>query len=229
MKFTQVAAILAASQILSGCLTTRAGMKEQEEKQVIRKQVQTLQQSNADVNNRFNDIEDSVRRLQGRVEVVETNQKTSAGNITKNEQALDNKINENNAAYREEFAKLQGEIESLKAQLAAMNEERGRAAQAAADAKAKADKEADADPFQLGENKYDQKNWREAILDFERYRKNNPKGKKFASATLKIGDSFKELGMADEARAFYEEVISKFPKSKEAGQADKKLKSLKKK
>jgi TolA-binding protein len=37
------------------------------------------------------------------------------------------------------------------------------------------------------------------------------------------------MGMSDEARAFYDEVISNSPKSKEAKSAQAKLKALKKK
>jgi TolA-binding protein len=63
-------------------------------------------------------------------------------------------------------------------------------------------------------------------LSYERYRSSHPKGKSFAAATLKIGVCFQELGMSDEAQAFYEEVVAKFPKSKEAEKANARLASI---
>ena len=83
--------------------------------------------------------------------------------------------------------------------------------------------------FQAAEAAFEKKAWKEAILDYEKYRKAFPKGKEFPAATYKIGVSFQELGMADEARAFYEEVIAKFPKGKDAKSAQARLKALKKK
>jgi TolA-binding protein len=83
-------------------------------------------------------------------------------------------------------------------------------------------------PYALAEEKFDQKNWKEAILEYEKYRKANPKGKQFSTATYKIGVAFQELGLNDEAKAFYEEVISKFPKTKDADRASTRMKNLKK-
>ncbi|MES2962540.1 MAG: hypothetical protein V4760_01530, partial [Bdellovibrionota bacterium] len=57
---------------LSGCLSTRNEAKEQEEKLVLKKQVSNLQTMNADVNQRFQEVEDELRKVTGRVETVET-------------------------------------------------------------------------------------------------------------------------------------------------------------
>ena len=54
----------------------------------------------------------------------------------------------------------------------------------------------------------------------------NPKGKRYADATYKIGMSFQELKLKDDAKAFYQEVIQKFPKSSEAKKAEVRLKKL---
>lgn len=223
-----LAIALSGLPFVSGCLETRGTSKEQEEKQVLRSTVANLQQRTADVNARFQDIEDDLRKLNGRLEAMEARQSQSA---TKNEQgasAVQSRVNQNDVIYREEFTKLNKEIESLRGQLASMQEESSRAAQAqaaAADRAAKSEK----NPYQVAEEKFDQKNWKEAILDYEKYRKQNPKGKQFAMATYKIGVSFEELGMADEAKSFYEEVLSKFPKTKEADKASTRLKKFKKK
>jgi TolA-binding protein len=218
--------LIAAVGLLSGCLQTRTNVKEQEEKQVIRKQVATLQQSNADVNSRFQDVQEELRSLNGRIEVFENKQSKLDAKIDKSTAAGDARLKEYDAkltAFREE-------LEALKAQLTALQEERVRAAQAAqAQAAERAREEAhvkEAGPFAAAEANFDAKKWKEAILDYEKYRKANPKGKQFSTATYKIGAAFQELGMSEEAKAFYEEVVQKFPKSKEAPKAQAKLKGL---
>ena len=84
------------------------------------------------------------------------------------------------------------------------------------------------DAFEIGEDFFEKKEWRRAILSYQKYRDANPKSKKFSDATYKIGVSFQELGLRDEARTFYDEVVAKFPQSAEAKKARTRLKSLKK-
>ncbi|MES2854867.1 MAG: tetratricopeptide repeat protein [Bdellovibrionota bacterium] len=212
--------LIAVLVLTTGCLQTRNAAKEQEEKVVLRKQVQNLQSMTADVNARFQDVEDSNRKLEGRVESIENKVDKSQAKSDQGTVGLDAKIKENDAAYKEEFQKLTAEIERLKLQLAETQANLKRASQDSP--------VSPADSFAAGDVQYEKKNYQEAILDYERYRKAYPKGRKFGAATLKIGQAFGELGLKDEARAFYEEVVSKFPKTKEAKTAAAKLKSLKK-
>ena len=208
----------------SSCLETRGEQKEVEEKQVLKKQVQNLQATTADVNTRFQDVDDEMRKLGGRIDTVETKLAQSNEKSAKAAAQSEAKAKETDTAYREEFTKLQGEIDQLKTQLAEMQESQKRMAQVAAPAPANPKT-----AFAAGEEKFEKKSWKEAILDYEKYRKAFPKGKEFSTATYKIGVSFQELGMTDEAKAFYEEVLQKFPKSKDASAAKTRLKSLKKK
>jgi len=71
------------------------------------------------------------------------------------------------------------------------------------------------------------KHWKEAIVAYEKYRSTNPTGKRYAEATYKIGASFHELGMKSEAKAFYAEVVEKFPKGEWAKKSNGRLKALK--
>lgn len=218
--------IALASLALNSCmLDSRNQVKQEDEKTVMRKQVQSLQATTADVNSRFQDVEDDVRKANGKIEALETQiqreRSANASNASKGSAALEARMSEMDKAYREEFVKLHGEIDQLRGQASARASD-----EAASNASAAASK---ADPFKAAEDKYEKKEYREAILDYERYRKANPKGKQISTATYKIGSAFQELGMGEEARAFYSEVIEKFPKSKDAGRASAKLKSLKKK
>ena len=231
-------AVLALSLIqvvgLTGCLEMRDDKKEVDEKVVMRRQVQTLQQSTADVNSRFNEVEDDTRKIHG--QLAEDDQKIKQTNalMDKGFGMADTKFKERDQVYREEFTKLHADLDALKAQFAALQTQQQQAAaaalQAQADAAAANAKAAEAakDPWATAEEKFEQKAWRDAILDYEKYRKTNPKGKNFAAATYKIGVCFQEMGSADDARAFFEEVISKFPKAKEAKSAAIRLKKLKK-
>lgn len=213
--------------LFSGCmLDTRSQSKEQDEKSVMRKQVANLQQTTADVNSRFADVEEDERKANGKIEALETRlqraEAAAQAKADKNVASVDAKLGDNDKAYREEFMKLRTEIDALKAQQSSVADAR-RSSDAAAASEAKKD------PFEAAEAKFESKNYKEAILDYQNYRKKNPSGKHFSTATYKIGSSFQEMGMIDEARAFYEEVVSKFPKTKDAGRAQAKLKALKKK
>jgi TolA-binding protein len=175
-------------------------------------------------------VQDDIRALNGRLETVENKVGKTDAKIEKGDVALEARIKEQDA----KLAAFREEIEGLKAQIVSAQEEQRRAVQAAQAAQAAAAAEhakeearlKEAGPFAAAEANFEGKRWKEAILDYEKYRKANSKGKDFALATYKIGVAFQELGMAEEAKAFYEEVLQKFPKSKEAGKAQTKLKSL---
>ncbi len=211
---------------LTGCLETRSGVKEVEEKQVLRKQVSTLQQSTADVTSRFNEIEDDLRKTNGRTEALDARMTQIKDRAEKNDFALESKLKEQDAkftAFREELTKMQTEINEVRAANQAL--QAGLQAGASAGA-VSSDKAAEKNPFDRGEAKFEAKAWRDAIFAYEEYRKANPKGKHFTTATYKIGVSFQELGMNDDAKLFYEETVSRSPKSKDADRAKTRLKAI---
>jgi len=219
MMKTSLWSALLLTFVLTGCLQTRTSQKELEEKQTLKKQLTTLQLTTADINARFQDIDEELRRLSGRIEAVEarTQQQLAqlSSTIEKNDKAqFEAKLRERDEAYREELLKLQGEITRLKEQLSSIQAGQKRSSNSG-------------NPFATAEELFAKKAWRDAILNYEKYRSQNPKGKFFATATYKIGVCFQELGMNEEAAAFYEEVIAKFPKSKDAKQASSRLKKLK--
>jgi TolA-binding protein len=71
-----------------------------------------------------------------------------------------------------------------------------------------------------------EKAYKQAILSYQRVLE-TPTSEKSDGALMKIGLSFEQLGFADEARVFYEELIGKFAKSPLVPEAKKRLKSLK--
>jgi len=217
--------------LFAGCLQTREDQKEQDEKFVVRKQLSTLQQSTADVNSRFQELEDEIRKLNGRIETLEAKDQARELKNEKIVTSIENHSKESDQAYREEFTKQSGEIAALKAQVAGMQnvlDENRKAQNVRAEADQARAQQANKNPLATAEELYEKKQWKDAILSYEKYRSQNPKGKSFASATYKIGVCFQELGMNEDAQAFYEEVISKFPKSKESEKAASRLKKMKK-
>lgn len=229
MKYRQVIILAAFFPGLVGCLQTRDTQKEQDEKVVLKKQLNTLQTTSADSNARFQDLEEENRRLAGRLESMDAKLTLVAQKADKVNTAQDLKNKESDSVYKEEFSKLSSEIASLKAELTAIRDEGRRAVEARASAEAAAaarNAEVAKNPLGAAEEKFEKKQWKEAILDFEKFRTANPKSKSVSLATYKIGVCFQELAMKEEAKAFFEEVLSKYPKSKEAAKAETRLKAL---
>ncbi|WP_413288867.1 tetratricopeptide repeat protein [Bdellovibrio sp. HCB337] len=216
---------------LTGCLKTRTDVRETEQKQVIQQEVTKLQRTNADVSSRFADVEEDMRNLRGRMEVLEhkdgqgNKEAESAKKFAADQSADANKkillLQEGLSALEKTVFQLNAEVNGLKAEKAAM------VAQASA-AQAKAATEAKKGTYELAQESFEQKDWKKAILNYQKYRDENPNGKKFPDATYKMGVSFQELGMKDEAKTFYDELISRFPTSNEAKKAKIRLKGLKK-
>lgn len=71
------------------------------------------------------------------------------------------------------------------------------------------------------------KDWKKAILEFENYRKKYPRGRRVSMATYNIGVSFQELGLKEEAKAFFQETLDKYPKTSAFNKAKYRLKQIK--
>lgn len=80
--------------------------------------------------------------------------------------------------------------------------------------------------YWLGEAGYAQRDFRQAIADYNALLANYPNSPKRAEAMLKVGYSHYELKEADQARAVLEQLVQQFPDSTEAGQARNLLKRI---
>lgn len=219
---------------LSGCLMTREDLRETESHGRTQDQVASMQRAAAnDTNNRFAELETSIREMNGRVEVAEN--KTSE--IDKAQSRTLKQLEEQLAESNKKVQLLQDEVTRLESHVQALGEQVTATANAAAAASARreeAREEAPAGkgsekrtPFDQGEEFFGKKEWKKAIVAYQKYRDQSPKGKNFPESTYKIGVCFQELGMKDEAKTFYEELISKQPGSSEARRAKIRLKKLK--
>lgn len=86
---------------------------------------------------------------------------------------------------------------------------------------------ADNAQFWIGESFYNQKNYEQAILEYEKVVQGFSKGDKMIAALLKQGFAFHSLGQNKEAQILLEQVIRKAPESEQAQIAKKKLETLK--
>jgi TolA-binding protein len=233
---------------LTGCLKTRAEIEAERSGQQMERQTQAQQRERAVESRpaeskpavyrekapatayRFEEYDEQMRALSGRIDTLENslNQVDAARNaeregMNKNTQILEQKL----AAYEEAIKKLDGQVQQL-------NEEvtRLKTAAPAAPATKLTSPEVPSGgrlrtPYDEGEEHFSAHKWKEAILNYQKYRDTYPKGKLYADSTYKIGVCFQELGMKDEAKSFYEEVTAKFPHSKEAKKAALRMKTLK--
>lgn len=220
MNRSRLFVLFAIPALLSGCLETR---EQQEEKQVMQKQVQSLQRMTADVSQRFTDIDEDIRKTNGRVEVAESLVQRVDQKVDRNAVATEAKVRELQekiVLLRESVAKLEQGMAEANAQIAAMHEAQKRAPTPAASASGKSN------AFAVAEELFERKDWKGAIPEYERSRKQATSGKVWREATYKIGVCFQELGLADDAKAFYDELIGKSPASAEAKRAYGRLRGM---
>lgn len=231
---------LLAATLLVGCLKTRAELEAEEtghqQQKVTVAQQKAMATPSAHVAgqsvkaaplaDRAEEIDEQMRNLSGRIESNEAAvQQMRALEQQKKEAWLKDKQLEDQKlqAYEDAIRKLEAQVQGLSEEVARLKappvqEVPPPSSRAAGKGK---------NSFDTGEDLFTQKKWKEAIVNFQKYRDQNPKGKQYADATYKIGVCFQELGMKDEAKSFMEEVTAKFPNSKEAKKAAFRLKTLK--
>jgi tol-pal system protein YbgF len=81
--------------------------------------------------------------------------------------------------------------------------------------------------FWLGEVYYGQKDYKRAILEYDSVVTQDAKNAKAPAARLKQGYCFLALKESDKATLFFQEVVSRYPSTKEAEAAKAKLAELK--
>jgi tol-pal system protein YbgF len=80
--------------------------------------------------------------------------------------------------------------------------------------------------FRSGQLSFGQKRWREALLAYGKVAEDFPRSDLAPDAMLGAADSMLKLEMADDAKAVLQQLVSKYPKSKAASAARKRLAEL---
>lgn len=79
--------------------------------------------------------------------------------------------------------------------------------------------------YLLGDSYFSMKEYKKAIIEYAKFSENKfGKSPYIPKALYMTALSFEALGMKDDSRAFFQELINSYPKSKEAKQARKKIK-----
>ena len=78
--------------------------------------------------------------------------------------------------------------------------------------------------FLRGESYYHLKQYKKAIVEYSKISEKYSHSPHMAETLYKIGLSFEALGMKEDAKGFYQELVEKFPKSEEAKKSRKKAK-----
>ena len=205
---------------LNACLMTRSEIYETSaptEEQILR----------ADETTRYQELDGRMRLLYGRIEVLENSvsmvtAEREGSRIEREEERA--QLNRQLEIYEEALKKLEEQHNALAQKVSTL--QASVAASATRTAAQPASGGGNQTSWQAAEQEFGKKSWQSAIVGYQRYRDLNPNGRNYAEATYKIGVSFQELGMKAEARAFYSEVIEKFPNTKMAENASYRLRNL---
>lgn len=215
-KIVLVAAVLGILSI-QGCLKTRSEVAQSEQNFIYR-QKNVENQKEAYRENSKNpvatgiDQEETIRTLNGRLEVLENQISTLQ---KENAQLTQNSDSAKIATLQEALIKMEAQLQKLEAEKSAA------AAMKASDEaeKAKITKTTSTSSVQnkkpnsydVAEDFFAKKDWKAAILSYQKFVEDNPKAKIVPDAKYKTGVCFQELGLKDEALAFYEEVSIQYP------------------
>lgn len=229
-KVTIIALLSTAVMFLSGCLQTRNDIKEAETTQNLQSQLSTLQKNNADYVSRVEESLENSRQLNGRLEVIE-NKLSKVENQDGQKKAEDShqlgELSQKVVLMQEALGKMENDLQALHAELNNVKSSANSNASSNLKASNGSGAEAYKNLYDSAEGLFKEKKWKEAILQYDDYRSKNPKGKLIPDATYKTGVCFQELGMKDESKTFYQEVLTKFPKTDIAKKASIRLKSIK--
>ncbi len=213
--------------MLSGCLLTREDVKEAEQKKVMQEQVVYLQKNTADASSRFNEVESSLREMNGRLEILETQTQNSKDQSQQQKKHSE----EQTIELAKKVTLLQEEINKMIESQRQMGQDLDVLKSALANNVKSANEENKSDTkktsFDHAEKLFAEKEFKKAALQYQKFREQQPKSKKIPEATYKLGVCFQELGMKEDAKAFYEEVISTYPQSEFAKKSKQRSRQLK--
>lgn len=224
----------------SSCLKTRAQLKENgsDPDEQLASQPTPIQIKEVQPHGQYvlDEIKSEITRLTGRIEDLErNNQDQKSSNPIEDLKKIETRIVEleqAQASMLEAIQKLQssgtltdsvGSFEKGKNLFLSKNYE-GAIEAFSQYLKNSKSKHAEEAMYLRAESYYQIKQYKKAIIDFSKFPEKYHHSKKLPSALYRIGLSFESLGMREDAKGFYQELVDKFPKSSEARNAHSKLK-----
>ena len=236
-KFILFAALIV---VFSSCLKTRNDLAGNEQSKVYgRKNADNQAASQSQLATQapivVDERDDLIRGFNGRIESLE-NQIT---NLQKEKAALANSAETQKLQLMQDaLVKMEAQIQRLEAEALAaakapppssdMNAPKASSRPTTAKLDSAKKEAAATTGYDIAQEHFGSKEWKKAILSYQKYVDDNSRGKNVADAKYKIGVCFQELGMKEEAMAFYEEVIANYSKTEAGKKAKIRLTKLKK-
>ena len=211
--------------LLAGCLKTRSELKGDNSGNMRTDASGSYvagnmgQQQRAQIDSRFFEIDRDFRQLYGKIETLEKK-------VDDTGTAPQTATLATSTADSAKVVALEKRISTLEEALLAIDKKVNSLASNKTSAQVIKTTKKPKGPFGLGEQLYAKKKYVEAITSYDNYRKRYPRGKRYAQATLKMGLCFQKLKMTNDAKAFYKEVIQRYPNTKVSIRAEANLKSI---
>lgn len=221
--------------LFTSCLKTRSEVSELDQNAVYGKknaenQIESQLNAAAPAAPVVDEKDELIRALNGRVEVLEKQIST----MQEEKQNSNDQDSQKIALLQEALTKMETQLQNLENQIVENKK--------IAEAVLKSSDELDAEKqpsktsdktkklstFDVAESHYKNNDWKKAIISYQKYTEDVPNGKYIAEAKYKIGLCFQELGMKDEAMAFYEEVVANYAKTEAGKKSKTRLAKLKK-
>jgi tol-pal system protein YbgF len=238
-RFICALALVVMTLNSTSCLKTRGQIREDSDDREVSKPIPVQAATEVQPQGQYvlDEIKAEFTRLEGKVEDLEREQKNASGKATSSEdlKRLDarlTQLEQNVASIQESMKKLQesssladpGEL--FKKAQSQFNDGDYEAAAETWGLYLKAPKATKLEDatFMRGESYYKLKQYKKAIVEYSKFPEKYTRSKKMPEALYKIGQSFEALGMKEDAKGFYQELVEKFPKSPEAKRIRKKVK-----
>jgi len=173
------------------------------------------QRQKAQIDSRFFEIDRDFRQLYGKIEAIE-GRVEQLGSQDNGSGATSEEAEEKIKALETRVQTLEEAILSLDKRLSSKNASFKSGARGSIAKNIKSD-------FQKGEAYLAQKDCVNAIESFDKYRKRYPKGRYYSIATYNMGECFRQLELPKDAKAFYREVLDRYPETKVAKRAESRL------
>lgn len=223
----------------TGCLKTRGQLRDDAEDRGSFKPVpvQPAQEVEPKGQYAIDEIKSEFTRLEGRMEDLERSHKSqmsksnSADDLKKLEARVTH-LEQAHSGFLETIEKLQESLaladpnelyQKAKAQFAEHDYEEA-AETLGLYLKSSKVKHPEDGIFLRGECFYKLKQYKKAIVEFSKFPEKYPHSSRNPEALYKIALSFDALGMKEDAKGFYQELVEKYPKSPDAKKARKKAK-----
>ena len=250
MKFVQLLIIVFLSMAaLSACVTTRSELNERREQQdevapVKSENIQTSEPAVVEAtrpsplipvpaNSQYGieEMRAELAKLSGKIEEMEQEKKTQETAHVEEQNKLQAKIDELAKQLKEKEEQNNGPVvpegktplQAAKDEYFAGNHEKAIQFLDPFLKNNDSGKDVEEAIFVRGESYFKLKQYKKAIVDYSKISEKFPKSKFTSKALLKIAECFEAMEMKEDAKAFYQDLFDKYPKTVEGKLAKKKL------